>query len=751
MTGSKHSHHILMTMMSQATLKTAIRRLLITKERSLRQSHIMRSCNQLRGIHALWGTKSSETTITSSFSFLKLCHDECYINLSKTVIQKRHMTIPQTKIDKDIMDVDQINGTYYSNDDDIKTSHRDMDFYDPLTDDYFYPTSENPGDDGDNNDEEAEEKDAAKRQAIRDEIDTRKGRLWEDPWEITDEDWSSGRTFDDLPDWTEKLCSRVSLERVKVRPDGVPTLDVLAKLKLPTPLVPHPALGDPQKYLKHRRDVIYNHIYKAVVEFAEPKMKNVLSLTNWDDKQDAIDDLFEEVHDAVRYGKDGKNNSIDEMSDDGGYMSIVLGSQPDFPKLVERALEEYLRNVSKDEKNKSLSNQSEEISDAEKEAEPVFIDILKAKDSKLDKDGVPKLLFPLKNHAKDGPGRMTEEWELAAKEDTKRIMCRQCITDIAEEMVKTQGEDSEIGGSRVFVSGRKGAGKSAALASIVASARISGHIVLYLPDGVRLSRQGFYVEPNLQSKSTGKLMFDTPMLSKEVCGQLLTSHEKDLDGMIVSSETLETFLSKDQMKKLEIDDSDDKSVSLVQLLKIGSEGTAMAAGCYSAVIHTLMNQSCKPFTVVMDEFNCYYDRGQYFHQDYDLEVSKPIPLNRITLFQPLLDAVGVEKDDDNCFHTTHASQMKRGSIIVGVTQSNAVKSKFTSDLEAAARNGGCKIVDVPQYSPIEVEHILANFEVTGIGRLRFDRGATVMNSQEVAYLRMVSGGLGQPLLDACVH
>jgi hypothetical protein len=67
------------------------------------------------------------------------------------------------------------------------------------------------------------------------------------------------------------------------------------------------------------------------------------------------------------------------------------------------------------------------------------------------------------------------------------------------------------------------------------------------------------------------------------------------------------------------------------------------------------------------------------------------------------------------------------------------------------KESNAQVVDVPQYSAIEVDHILANFEIIGIGRLRFDRGETVMDKHEVAFLRMISGGLGQSLLDACVQ
>jgi hypothetical protein len=91
---------------------------------------------------------------------------------------------------------------------DLKTSE-DMDFYDPLTFEY-YPTQEDQ--------DEEKEMEEARRQAIREELDSRSGRLWKDRWELTDEDWSSGKSYDDLPDWTEELCSRVSRERVRVHP-----------------------------------------------------------------------------------------------------------------------------------------------------------------------------------------------------------------------------------------------------------------------------------------------------------------------------------------------------------------------------------------------------------------------------------------------------------------------------------------------------------------------------------------------------
>lgn len=109
----------------------------------------------------------------------------------------------------------------------------DMETYDFLSDD-FHPLEDddafrraqsgvnNDGfhDDGDDADEEERirmdlEKER-KAQAVRDELDRRTGRLWTDDWEITEDDWFAGKKFDDLPDWSPEMCSRVSLERVKV-------------------------------------------------------------------------------------------------------------------------------------------------------------------------------------------------------------------------------------------------------------------------------------------------------------------------------------------------------------------------------------------------------------------------------------------------------------------------------------------------------------------------------------------------------
>ena len=332
--------------------------------------------------------------------------------------------------------------------------------------------------------------------------------------------------------------------------------------------------------------------------------------------------------------------------------------------------------------------------------------------------------------------------------------------------------------------------KTAALAGVVASARLSGHIVVYHPDGDRLRKHGYYIEPC--PHRTG--LYNLPEIAKEFCDQLLRSHGEDFSSpgfagvVALSRNEMSNFFSEDQVRRLfrrayadevasgtttEEEVSRMTSISLDRLLAVGVNSSSLSSGCYSAVISKLMTQTVRPFTVVMDEYNCYYDHGHYFHMDYDESVKRAVPPNRITIFKPFMDAMGLYPDEagtdmakTNLAVDSENAMMKWGSIIVGTSESRAVRRLFTRSLEDCARalssRGGdvdnatsrlrhpVHLVDVRRYSNVEVQHVLYNFEVTGIGRLRFDRGDTALNPEEVEYLRLVSGGCGQQLLDSCI-
>jgi hypothetical protein len=61
------------------------------------------------------------------------------------------------------------------------------------------------------------------------------------------------------------------------------------------------------------------------------------------------------------------------------------------------------------------------------------------------------------------------------------------------------------------------------------------------------------------------------------------------------------------------------------------------------------------------------------------------------------------------------------------------------------------VADIPRFSNLEVDHIMAHFESIGFGKLRLDQGETVTNPQEVAYLRVLSSNNAQELMNACVY
>lgn len=88
-------------------------------------------------------------------------------------------------------------------------SSSDMEFY-----------SANDFDDEDEEDEatRVNEEYRRKQEEIQRELDTRTGRPWKDPWEITEDQWMSTTTFDDLPDFSPEYVSRISQERIKVHP-----------------------------------------------------------------------------------------------------------------------------------------------------------------------------------------------------------------------------------------------------------------------------------------------------------------------------------------------------------------------------------------------------------------------------------------------------------------------------------------------------------------------------------------------------
>ena len=547
----------------------------------------------------------------------------------------------------------------------------------------------------------------------------------------------------------------------------------------------HPARKT-KTYAAYRKSQHYCFVKDCVETLAKDRVTALLREannsninTNTSDKiscaaahQESVDALFEALQEEAK---------VDPSMD-------ILSKHPAFGSWVDRGLEEYLRAAQKEVLVASSENQSEgeneEETKASEETEetvvatetsaetetesitflnktPVFMDCYDS--SEADESGigpmVPSILSPLGPHRHEGPGRMVEEWELSAHASTKRIMLRKSTQNVASVLT-----DDSVVGPKIYVHGKQGVGKSAVLASIVASARKSGALVLYLPDGDRLRKNGFFITPSTHPDRIG--MFDLQDLSKEALQQLVESPgaREQMEGMVADRETLNSYFKETQFQKLDEfmtnKAKEDGSLSLLDLIEYSQENKKHAPMCYSVVVNRLMNQSDTKFMIVMDEFNCLYDKGHYFHMAYDEDVREAIPYHKINLFEPIMDAMGIstrsaEEEEDSKelsdSSTSSTFETSRTAVLVGTSESNAVSRSITSKLtESAERTDSVSVIEVPRFSSLEADHILANFEATGVGKLRLDRGDTLMNQQEMEYLKMASGSIGQKLLDVSI-
>ena len=362
------------------------------------------------------------------------------------------------------------------------------------------------GPDGEDGEKSAAAEYNERQAALASEFAQRKGRLWDDEWVIPDDEWLKNETWDDIEEWRPGNATRVSVESVKVYEGGVPTLGAMSGLELPPPLPKHPGDGDPADYAGHRKREMSRRLKLAVQVTIHDDLKKILEMKNWEDKQDAVDEMYETIEGRVREREP------------------IMGQLPDFAQMVEKELEgvlrmaqSRLRGASAAEKEASAAEGGDaevkegeetnpeptkvddsvlDVMDSKKEKPvPIFMDLLAigGKKSKSGKDeddadtkedgtpalseflsgsndkGVPNLIYPLNVHHDDGTGRMVEEWELAAKKDTKRIMMRSAMKEVAGRIVEAtnccgDGEvkDEEKGSARVLVTGRNGNGKVSA-------------------------------------------------------------------------------------------------------------------------------------------------------------------------------------------------------------------------------------------------------------------------------------------------
>jgi oligoribonuclease (3'-5' exoribonuclease) len=78
-------------------------------------------------------------------------------------------------------------------------------------------------------------------------------------------------------------------------------------------------LGQAKAYAAYRKQFHYRYVLEKVKEMAKTRVEKILALPTWDDKQDAVDELFETVEEELKGQEE------------------ILGMHPDFGKWVGRA------------------------------------------------------------------------------------------------------------------------------------------------------------------------------------------------------------------------------------------------------------------------------------------------------------------------------------------------------------------------------------------------------------------------------
>ena len=237
------------------------------------------------------------------------------------------------------------------------------------------------------------------------------------------------------------------------------------------------------------------------------------------------------------------------------------------------------------------------------------------------------------------------------------------------------------------------------------------------------------------------------MLSKDLCMQLLEAHSTQMEkaDLRVTKEIWNKFFTTSQINK-QLGFVEDDNISLIELLEkvknLEMENVSIAAGIYSCAVHVLMSQTDVPFLAVLDAYNAYhYPRGHYYHMHYDENVRKSIPYDQINLFAPFMKSFQQSS-------TEKALGPKRGAILASMTYSCPLPIQVSKQLEEDMKaRDHVEVVEVPHFTKIEMDHVLANYECIGVGKFRFDEGKTLTDEQEMAFLRMHSGGVGTKLLD----
>ena len=275
-----------------------------------------------------------------------------------------------------------------------------------------------------------------------------------DPWSVSEDDIALNLQLEDLPEWSMDTVSETTKERLVLYTDNasndkqnihVPTLSTLADMNLPLPAPPLPS-DNKKEYNRYRKNAEKRLMMTAVEKLVEVRVEKILRMESENEKQEAVDDLFENIE--------------NELYENIPELGLLYKGHPRSEGLIQKSLTDYLIAIKRREENRYSSeqeNHQKQIDDESVEEEKLDTNI-----RKQDAEAVP-IFMDLKNEgvksifATTGvSGGISEDWELAADEDCKRIMIREPMRRIAQAFV--QGEKSKEP-ARVLITGKKGVGK----------------------------------------------------------------------------------------------------------------------------------------------------------------------------------------------------------------------------------------------------------------------------------------------------
>lgn len=94
--------------------------------------------------------------------------------------------------------------------------------------------------------------------------------------------------------------------------------------------------------------------------------------------------------------------------------------------------------------------------------------------------------------------------------------------------------------------------------------------------------------------------------------------------------------------------------------------------------------------------------------------------------------------------------MKRGGFIAAIDHTRPVKQSVTDAACKLLESEGVTNVEVGRYSHIEFDHMLSNYEMIGVGKLRIYGANVVENEEEISLLRMKTGCVGLNVLNGII-